>query len=121
MIVSVCRDLSDRAISCSIRPGKLVDIYTELQLGNAVALVNGKLAPPELEVKESDIVFIRQVPGAISGGVALFIAGALLIAGASYAGYQIYQQRKQLSRLQEAMDELGSVSGAVTNLSLIHI
>jgi len=116
MIVSVCRDLSDRAISCSIRPGKLVDIYTELQLGNAVALVNGKLAPPELEVKESDIVFIRQVPGAISGGVALFIAGALLIAGASYAGYQLYQQRKQLSQLQEAMDELGSVSGAVTNL-----
>ena len=86
------------------------------QLGNAVALVNGKLAPPELEVKESDIVFIRQVPGAISGGVALFIAGALLIAGASYAGYQIYQQRKQLSQLQEAMDNLGSVSGAVTNL-----
>ena len=115
MIVSVCRDLSDR-VSNSIRPGKLVDIYTELQLGNAVALVNGKLAPPELEVKESDIVFIRQVPGAISGGVALFIAGALLIAGASYAGYQIYQQRKQLSQLQEAMDNLGSVSGAVTNL-----
>ncbi len=62
MTVTVCKTLSDHSVTESVQPGTLSDIFTSLGLGNAVALVNGKIAAPETVVSDEDVVFIRQVP-----------------------------------------------------------
>ncbi|MFA6927093.1 MAG: hypothetical protein WCQ69_08865, partial [Bacteroidales bacterium] len=112
MKVTVCRDLSDRALSYDVEPGTLSDIFTSLGLGNAVALVNGKLAEPETVVSDKDVVFIRQVPKGIVAGL-LIVAGVILLAGAAYAGYQLYQKLKQMEKYKEGLSSFGD---SVTNL-----
>ena len=112
MKVTVCRDLSDRALSYDVEPGKLSDIFTFLELGNAVALVNGKIVEPETVVSKDDVVFIRQVPKGIVPGL-IIAAGVILLAGTAYAGYQIYQMRKQMEKYKEGLSSFGD---SVTNL-----
>ena len=112
MKVTVCRDLSDRATTCDVEPGVLSDIFTSLELGNAVALVNGKLVEPEAVVSDDDVVFIRQVPKGIVTGL-LIVAGVALLAGAAYAGYEVYKMRKQMEKYKEGLSSFGD---SVTNL-----
>ena len=114
MKVTVCRDLSDRALSYDVEPGTLSDIFTSLGLGNAVALVNGKIAAPETVVSDEDVVFIRQVPKGIDPvSVLLIVAGVVLLTGVVYGGYQLYQMRKQMEEYKEGLSSFGD---SVTNL-----
>lgn len=112
MTVTVCKTLSDHSVTESVQPGTLSDIFTSLGLGNAVALVNGKIAVPETVVSDEDVVFIRQVPKGIVTGL-IIAAGVLLVAGAAYAGYEVYKMRKQMERYKEGLSSFGD---SVTNL-----
>lgn len=84
--------------------------------------INGERADENVPLKEKDIVMIRSVPHGVTTAVliGLAVAGAVAVASAVYAGYQMYQAKKEAQRMQEELEKLkSSTSDGVTNIPTI--
>lgn len=89
---------------------------------NYAVFVNGEKADENVSLKEKDIVMIRSVPHGVTTAVliGLAVAGAVAVGSAVYAGYQMYQAKKESQRMQEELEKLqSSTSDGVTNIPTV--
>lgn len=114
MKATLYKTLSNEQTPIELLAGQTIqEAMPDLNLENAIIIVNGKIEKPTYTLKEKDIITIRLTPGAISASTVAVIAiiSAVVAVGAGIAGgVALYKAKEAAEEAEAELDKAKKLS-----------
>lgn len=97
MRATLYKELSNKQTPIELPAGKTIkEALPDLNLDNAIIVINGRIENPEYRLKENDIITIRLTPSGMTAlVVTAIVVGAIAIGVAIYGGYKHTKRKRK--------------------------
>ena len=100
------KELSNRQSPIELPAGKSIqDALPDLDLENAIIVINGKIEKPEYVLKENDIATIRLTPAAMTT-IAIIAIAAVAVGAAVVGGIALYKAKEAAEKAQKELEKI---------------
>lgn len=108
MKATLYKELSNRQTPIELPAGKsLKEAMPDIDLENAIIVVNDKVVKPDYILKENDIVTIRVTPtGTTALIVTLIVVAVVAVSAAVVGGVQAYKAKQAAEKAQEELEKV---------------
>lgn len=108
MKATLYKELSNRQTPIELPAGKSIkEALPDIDLENAIIVVNDKVVKPDYILKESDIVTIRVTPtGTTALIVTLIVVAVVAVSAAVVGGVQAYKAKQAAEKAQEELEKV---------------
>jgi hypothetical protein len=98
--------------------GPLCNHIKDIDWAHTVILRGGEKIGADYYAKKDDVIFIRRIPSSMTTAAIIIIASAIVVGGI-VTGVNLYKQREQLQKLEEAQKAAKSASQTTTKLPFV--
>ena len=98
--------------------GPLCNHIKDIDWAHTVILRGGEKIGADYYAKKDDVIFIRRIPSSMTTAAIIIIAAAVIVGGI-VTGVNLYKQREQLQKLEEAQKAAKSASQTTTKLPFV--
>ena len=107
MKATLYKELSNRQTPIELPAGKSIkEALPDIDLENAIIVVNDKVVKPDYILKEKDIVTIRVTPtGTTALIVTLIVVAVVAVSAAVVGGVQAYKAKQAAEKAQEELEK----------------
>lgn len=106
MKATLYKELSNKQTPIEIPAGKSIkEALPDIDLENAIIVINGKVVKPDYILKENDLVTIRLTPAGIEA-VTLVVVAVLAVTAAVIGGEQAYKAKSAAEKAQEELEKV---------------
>lgn len=108
MKATLYKELSNRQTPIELPAGKSIkEALPDIDLENAIIVVNDKVVKPDYILKENDIVTIRVTPtGTTALIVTLIVVAVVAVSAAVVGGVQAYKAKQAAEKAQEELEKV---------------
>lgn len=107
MKATLYRTLSNEKTPIELQAGKSVkEALPDLDLENAIIVVNGKIEKPGYTLKEKDIVMVRLTPAATGLIITAIVVGVVAVAAAVTGGIIAYKAKLEAEKAREELEKV---------------
>ena len=107
MKATLYKKLSNEKTPIELQAGKSIkEALPDLDLENAIIVVNGKVKKPEYTLKENDVVMVRLTPAATGLIITAIVVGVVAVAAAVTGGVIAYKAKKEAEKAQEELEKV---------------
>lgn len=107
MKATLYRTLSNEKTPIELQAGKTVEeALPDLDLENAIIVVNGRIEKPAYTLEENDVVMVRLTPAATGLIITAIVAGVVAVAAAITGGVLAYKAKKEAEKAQEELEKV---------------
>lgn len=106
MKATLYKELSNKQTPIEIPAGKSIkEALPDIDLENAIIVINGKVVKPDYILKENDLVTIRLTPAGIVA-VTLVVVAVVAVTAAVIGGVQAYKAKQAAEKAQEELEKV---------------
>lgn len=106
MKATLYKELSNKQTPIELPAGKSIqDALPDLDLENAIIVINGRIEKPEYILKENDIAAIRLTPSAMTT-VAIIAIAVVAVGAAIVGGIALYNAKQAAEKAQEELEKI---------------
>lgn len=108
MKATLYKELSNKQTPIEIPAGKSIkEALPDIDLENAIIVINGKVVKPDYILKENDLVTIRLTPaGTVALIVTLVVVAVVAVTAAVVGGVQAYKAKQAAEKAQEELEKV---------------
>lgn len=107
MKATLYKTLSNEKTPIELQAGKTVkEALPDLDLENAIIVVNGRIEKPAYTLEENDVVMVRLTPAATGVIITAIVAGVVAVAAAITGGVIAYKAKKEAEKAQEELEKV---------------
>src|SRR5574344_863561 len=102
MKATLYKELSNKQTPIEVKAGQTIrEALPDIDLENAIIVVNGKIVKPDYFLKENDVVIIRQTPaGTVALVVTVVVVAVVAVTAAVVGGIAAYQAKQAAEQAQ---------------------
>ncbi|MGP1475162.1 MAG: hypothetical protein ACTTJ1_07135 [Treponema sp.] len=106
MKATLYKELSNKKTPIELPAGKSIqEALPDLDLDNAIIVINGRIEKPEYILKENDIAAIRLTPAAMTT-VAIIAIAVVAVGAAIVGGIALYNAKQAAEKAQEELEKI---------------
>src|SRR5574344_146456 len=106
MKATLYKELSNRQTPIELPAGKSIkEAMPDLDLDNAIIVVNGKVVKPEYRLKENDLVTIRLTPAGATT-IAIIAIAVVAVGAAIVGGVALYKAKQAAEKAEEELEKV---------------
>lgn len=108
MNATLYKELSNKQTPIEVKAGQTIrEALPDIDLENAIILINGRKVDAEYILKENDVVTIRQTPaGTVAVVVTLVVVAVVAVTAAVVGGIAAYKAKKAAEKAKEELEKV---------------